>query len=52
MAAGAQEYADNDLKTNKYRKNGNANTVEFHMQKGVLKIQKKLKANMFIPMFF
>jgi len=43
MAAGYQEYADNDLKTNKYRKNGNANTVEFHMQKGVFKNSKKTK---------
>ena len=44
MAAGYQKYADNDLKTNKYRKNGNANTVEFHMQKGVFKNSKKAKS--------
>ena len=37
MAAGHQKYADKHLKTNKYRKNANANTVEFHLQKGVFK---------------
>ncbi|MDA7452960.1 hypothetical protein N8825_00240 [Candidatus Pelagibacter ubique] len=41
MAAGHHKYADFDLKTNKYNKNGNANTVEFHMQKGVFKNSKK-----------
>ena len=43
MAAGHQKYADKDLKTNKYRKNANANTVEFHLQKGVFKDSKKAK---------
>ena len=43
MAAGHHKYADFDLKTNKYNKNGNANTVEFHMQKGVFKNSKKTK---------
>ena len=44
MAAGHQKYADKDLKTNKYRKNANANTVEFHLQKGVFKDSKKVKS--------
>ena len=43
MATGHQRYADFDLKTKKYNKNGNANTVEFHMQKGVFKDSKKGK---------
>jgi hypothetical protein len=44
MAAGHQKYADKDLKTNKYNKNANANTVEFHLQKGVFKDSKKVKS--------
>ena len=43
MATGHQEYADSNLKTNKYEKNANANTVEFHMKKGVFKNSKKAK---------
>ena len=43
MAAGHQKYADKDLKTNQYKKNANANTVEFHLQKGVFKNSKKAK---------
>ena len=43
MAAGHHKYADFDLKTNKYNKNGNSNTVEFHMQKGVFKDSTKSK---------
>ena len=43
MAAGHQQYADFDLKTDKYNKNGNSNTVEFHMQKGIFKNSKKAK---------
>ena len=43
MATGHQRYADFDLKTKKYNKNGNANTVEFHMKKGVFKDSKKGK---------
>ena len=44
MAAGHQQYADKDLKTNKYKKNANANTVEFHLKKGVFKNSKKAKS--------
>ena len=44
MAAGHQKYADFDLKTNKYKKNANANTVEFHLKKGVFKNSKKAKS--------
>ena len=44
MAAGHQQYADFDLKTNKYKKNANANTVEFHLKKGVFKNSKKAKS--------
>jgi hypothetical protein len=44
MAAGHQKYADFDLKTkNKYHKNANSNTVEFHLRKGVFKNSKKAK---------
>ena len=43
MAAGHQKYADKNLKTNQYKKNANANTVEFHLQKGVFKNSKKAK---------
>ena len=43
MAAGHHKYADKDLKTNLYKKNANANTVEFHLQKGVFKNSKKAK---------
>ena len=43
MAAGHHKYADSDLKTNQYKKNANANTVEFHLQKGVFKNSKKAK---------
>jgi len=44
MATGHQKYADFNLKTNKYNKNGNSNTVEFHMQKGIFKNSKKAKS--------
>jgi hypothetical protein len=44
MAAGHQKYADFDLKTNKYHKNANSNTVEFHLKKGVFKNSKKVKS--------
>jgi hypothetical protein len=44
MAAGHQKYADFDLKTNKYHKNANSNTVEFHLKKGVFKNSKKAKS--------
>ena len=43
MATGHQKYADFNLKTNKYKKNANANTVEFHLKKGVFKNSKKAK---------
>ena len=43
MAMGHQKYADFDLKTNEYKKNANANTVEFHLKKGVFKNSKKAK---------
>ena len=37
MATGHHKYADFNLKTNKYNKNSNSNTVEFHLKKGVFK---------------
>jgi hypothetical protein len=43
MSMGHQKYADFDLKTNEYKKNANANTVEFHLKKGVFKNSKKAK---------
>jgi len=44
MATGHQKYADSDLKTNKYPKNGNKNTIRFHMKEGVFKNSKKAKS--------
>ena len=44
MSAGHQKYADYDLKTNKYPKNGNKNTIRFHMKEGVFKDSKKSKS--------
>jgi len=43
MATGHQKYADFNLKTDKYHKNANSNTVEFHLKKGVFKNSKKAK---------
>jgi len=42
MAAGDQKYAGYDLKTNKYSKNPNRNTIKFHMN-GIFKNTKKSK---------
>ena len=43
-STGHQKYADKDLKTNQYKKNAeNANTVEFHLQKGVFKNSNQSK---------
>jgi hypothetical protein len=44
MATGHQKYADFNLKTDKYHKNANSNTVEFHLKKGVFKNSKKAKS--------
>ena len=44
MATGHHKYADFNLKTNKYPKNANKNTVEFHLKKGVFKNSKKAKS--------
>ena len=44
MATGHQKYADFDLKTNKYHKNANSITGEFHLKKGVFKNSKKAKS--------
>ena len=41
MAAGDQRYAGYDLKTNKYSKNPNNNTIKFHMKNGIFKNTKK-----------
>ena len=43
MAAGDQRYAGYDLKTNKYSKNPNNNTIKFHMKNGIFKNTKKSK---------